>query len=150
MQAQIKRSDTELHIEAASESHSMALWLLFKEAMQPYVDAIWGWDELFQRHKFKHDLSKLETWVITHNERVIGYVQYSIHTHDIFVSMFIIHPSYQSKGYGLRIIRFLRAQNRRKLIKLECLRMNPAAYSFYKKNGFSLTHTCDVFHHLVG
>ena len=51
------------------------LYRIQSQAMRPYVEQIWGWDEGFQREGFRRRFDPSTTQVVLSNDREIGFLR---------------------------------------------------------------------------
>lgn len=105
-------------------------------AMKSYIQKIWGWDQAWQEINFAQSLEKYLTFTLYVENRRVGYIQYQHTSEFTFLSMIVLDQKYQSKGYGVEVLRKIQATKPELPIKLRCFRVNESAYNFYIKNGF--------------
>lgn len=122
------------------------IWDLFKIGMKPYIENIWGWNQEFQVKEFEKNMTFFQTIIIKVNSKYVGYIQYSFNETETYLHMFIIHPKFRCSGYGVKVLDLLKSLRPDKPLILECLRINPRAYSFYINYGFKKIKKSDIFY----
>lgn len=100
-----------------------------------------GWNELyaFSQNDFTKIVKRI--WYIVtayYNSKLIGMGSIlSDGAHHALISNVIIHPEFQNKGIGKKIINNLLAECKKKKIRDIQLFAAPETYGFYEKCGFS-------------
>ena len=110
-----------------------------RQALGPYVDSRWGWDEEVQR-KMHQDRWRYRTWYILELDgKRVGTVAITRMEQFIRFGEFYVLPTFQRQGLGTAVLtRVLADADAAHLpVRLECLKWNPAA-SLYKRHGFRL------------
>lgn len=117
------------------------LYALFRTTMREYIEATWGWDELFQHHGFHDNLPPSSFTVAAVNDVEAGACSVLQKRDHLWVEMVIVDPRYQRRGLGGELIS--RAQQRasesEQPLRLSVLKVNPARH-FYDRLGFRETH----------
>lgn len=81
--------------------------------------------------------------LIVENEKIVGYASYQYKnraTKSLWIDELIIDEAYRKRGYGKRIIEFLRKralENECARVELNCWSFNDVALAFYKVLGYS-------------
>lgn len=104
-----------------------------KNALQEYLEMLWGWNEQAQ-NDFHREHFKKEHFQIIEQEEVIGYLEIENHQDHIFLSNIMILKHFQGKGIGKIILEDL--INHHSEIRLEVLKVNKKAVQFYQNLGF--------------
>ncbi|HYJ13413.1 MAG TPA: GNAT family N-acetyltransferase, partial [Thermomicrobiales bacterium] len=91
-------------VPATAADHDW-LFTLHREAMGPYVEAIWGWDDSVQRPFFERFLAAGNVWVIKRGKMPVGVVQWQDQGDHLFLSQIEVAPAHQGKGIGAAVIR---------------------------------------------
>ena len=112
---------------------------LHKLSLGPYVDQIWGWDDVDQRAYLERTLSPDDTQVIVVRGRDIGRLNVEDHHDEVFIGLIEITPDYQGRGIGGQIIQSLldAAFAEGKRVRLNVLQVNTRAYQLYRRLGFT-------------
>lgn len=110
-------------------------WLFdaYKDALQPYVEEAWGWDETFQRSGYLEHLPS-NSWIIARYKHrdIGGYVLKNRKDH-FWLEMIVVLPRYRNLGIGSRMIEHI--QGMADPIRLSVFKSSPAV-SFYTQRGF--------------
>ncbi|OAI09768.1 hypothetical protein A1507_04355 [Methylomonas koyamae] len=113
------------------------LFVLYRQSMQPYVEASWGWDEDFQQRGFIQNLKPTDWRVIWLDEhRIGGFVLNECSDH-LRLAMIMLKPEYRRKGLGRKILTYIQRIARQKAlpVRLNVIKVNPVL-PFYTKLGF--------------
>lgn len=110
-----------------------------KEALFSYVDAIWGWDEVYQKSLFNKNLNIQNIQILTNNTTPIGIIELEENEEVIDLVNIELIPEFRNKGIGSSEINKLisHASNSNKLLQLRVFKKNNKAIKLYKKIGFS-------------
>jgi ribosomal protein S18 acetylase RimI-like enzyme len=116
------------------------LFALHRSAMRNYVEATWGWDELWQRAHFAKTYAPAQHAVIVRTEPSpadIGRISLTRHWRKIWLRDIELVAAERNRGLGTAIIRALlglaRADGR--VVELLVLKCNPAQ-QLYARLGF--------------
>ncbi|MCU1287977.1 MAG: uncharacterized protein JWN60_206 [Acidobacteria bacterium] len=105
--------------------------------MHDYIEATWGWDEVWQQNHFRENFQPEANQIIVLNNHDVGRIELNHKADEVRVGNIQILPKYQSKGIGssimLKIIR--QAQQHKQCVTLQVLKVNPAR-RFYERLGF--------------
>ena len=143
--------EDELAAEPAFASHALrpatrddeaALFELHRAAMREHVEAIWGWNEDWQRAHFAGQFAPARTAVIVRRESpgsLLGRLSLSQHWRKIFLRDIELAASERNFGLGSAMIRAVIAIARRsdRYVELRVLRLNPAQ-RLYARLGFRI------------
>ncbi|NBJ70670.1 MULTISPECIES: N-acetyltransferase [Clostridia] len=89
------------------------------------------WDS--QRKAMKETyLPMAETRVLHAEGGIVGFISMV----DNYLAALFVHVKYQDKGYGKKLLQFVKEQ--RKQIQLKVYQKNEQAIRFYRKNGFQI------------
>lgn len=131
---------------ATPDDHDL-IYGLKAESVRPYVEKIWGWDELFQRNDFDRDFSVIDHFsVIESDGEFIGFIQ--CYAEQFYMDVAEIHliSHYRGKGIGSDILLKLKndcmVQHRK--MRIGCFKDNCRAKSLYQKLGFVQTEESDT------
>ncbi|MBD2099956.1 N-acetyltransferase [Leptolyngbya sp. FACHB-261] len=104
------------------------LYALHCTTMHDYIEATWGWDEVWQQSYFKQHLRPEANQIIVLNGHEIGRVEVDYKEDGVHIGNIQILPEYQSKGIGsLIILKIIRqAQRQEHPVTLQVLKVNPA------------------------
>ena len=108
-----------------------------KQAMKPYIDAKWGWDERFQKELHRHRFAQKSWFLILYNAEAVGTVSIDHQAKHVRFGEFYIADDYRGQGIGTKILSdFLVEMDKGShRVILEYLKWNPVG-SLYKRHGF--------------
>ena len=130
---------TPVALRPATPADSEFCYQLHKAAMGGYVTAIWGWDEQVQRG-FHARAFNVDRWqIITVGGVDAGMLDVEYRPGEIYLSRIEIHPNYQGRGIGTRLVSALAAEARQKGhdLVLEVLAVNHRAQALYQRLGLT-------------
>lgn len=109
-----------------------------KNALQEYLEMLWGWNEQAQVEFHQEHFQKEHFQIIEQQEEAIGYLELENREDHIFLSNIMILKNFQEKGIGKIILEDLMKHNSE--IRLEVLKVNKRAVQFYQNLGFEIEH----------
>ena len=116
-----------------------------KQALGPYINRVWGWNEGFQLaiHRKEFDPSRL--LVVTVADHKAGIIEVISNTSCIVLNKLYLQPEYQRQGIGTHLISciLMQAQQRDVPVRLQVLKCNPAQ-KLYKRLGFVKIKECET------
>jgi ribosomal protein S18 acetylase RimI-like enzyme len=126
-----------IRLRPAAESDFEFLYALHAVTMKEYVEATWGWDETFQKARFRETFDPGDTRIVTLDGRDIGMVSMEENESEVFLALIEIDPKHQHRGFGTAIIEQVIADGvrKRKPVFLHVLKVNPAK-RLYDRLGF--------------
>jgi len=114
------------------------LYDLHRTTIREAVEATWGWDEAFQRRRFREHFDPTGSQIIVVAGRDVGVLQVEQWGDEIFLGLIEIAISHQGRGLGTRVIKdvlaLAHAENRP--VSLHVLKTNPRARRLYRRLGF--------------
>jgi ribosomal protein S18 acetylase RimI-like enzyme len=124
-------------IRKASEADFDFLFELHRQALGPYVEQTWGWDEVWQRDYFKEHFMSRPCEVIELQGERIGCMRVEDQEEFVLLDYIAIMPAHQRIGLGTHLVRTVlkRAVDRGVPARLKVLRVNPAK-TLYERLGF--------------
>jgi GNAT superfamily N-acetyltransferase len=128
---------TPVALRAATPADSEFCYQLHKAAMGGYITAIWGWDEQVQRAFHARAFNPGRWQIITAEQADIGMLDVEYRPGEICIGRIEIHPDYQGRGIGTRLISALADEARWKGqdLVLEVLTVNYRAQALYQRLG---------------
>jgi len=112
-----------------------------KEALGPYIEEAWGWDEDFQSvyHLQNYEPSKIKIFSVSEKQN-IGYVETEISENHIAITGIYILEQFQNLGFGTAVIeKTIKSATKKGLsVKLGVLKVNHNAIRLYERLGFKL------------
>jgi len=117
------------------------LFAIHERSFRSHIEAIWGWDEPWQRQRFAEEIGASETRAVRVDGRILGYIQVAEEPERIFLRNINIEAGARGCGIGSELIRDLkaRAAHSNLPVALGVFRTNPRAVSFYERLGFVRT-----------
>jgi ribosomal protein S18 acetylase RimI-like enzyme len=111
---------------------------LHKQALGPYVDAVWGWDDDVQRAYLHRTLDLTRARVIVADGVDVGRLDVEEHPDEVFLALIELTAEHQSHGIGRLLIQMLLADASAngKRVRLSVLEVNVRAYQLYRRLGF--------------
>ena len=109
------------------------------QALGPYVEALWGWDDSLQREIHRRRWEERPWSIIVHAGQRVGTVSVTrMDTHFQFGEFYLL-PRFQRRGIGTTLLRttIQQADAEGLPIRLEYLKGNPVG-SLYKRHGFAV------------
>ncbi len=105
--------------------------------MGDYITAIWGWDEQVQRAFHERGFNPRRWRIITAGQADVGMLDVDYRPGEIYLSRIEIHPGYQGRGIGTRIISALvdEAERKGQDLVLDVLSVNRRAQALYQRLG---------------
>jgi ribosomal protein S18 acetylase RimI-like enzyme len=113
-----------------------------KNALQEYLEMLWGWNEKAQKDFHKKEFKKEHFQVIELQNESIGYLEIQPFTDHVFLANLMIVQRFQDKGMGKIIMQDLIKNN--PIIFLEVLKVNQRAIQFYQGLGFVIVEDLEV------
>ena len=120
---------THLSLRQATAGDLELLYGIHSEAMRPYVERIWGWDEDFQQQRFRQGYDPDTTQVVLSDGRETGFLTVWERTGVVFIAQISIIPEYQGRGIGTALIRDILARGLP--VELSVLKLNTRARRLY-------------------
>lgn len=110
-----------------------------KAAMGGYITAIWGWDEQVQRGFHTRAFDPQRWQIITVDGTDAGILDVERRSGEIYLARIEIHPDYQGRGIGTRLVSALIDDARRQGqdLVLDVLTVNHRARALYERLGMT-------------
>ena len=132
--------DTELIFRQAIPLDSDFAFRVKKDALGPYVEKTWGWDEGIQRDFHLRSYKPEKISILSVSNEDIGYVETETCEEHVAITGIYILPEFQNHGYGtVAIRRIIQLASEIGLpVKLGVLKVNQSAIRLYERLGFEL------------
>jgi len=129
---------TEVGLRPATAADSEFCFALHRAAMGEYVAQIWGWDDAIQRAHHERTFDPTKTQIIMADGRDAGSLSVERRPTETYLGRIEIHPNYQGRGIGGRLIQDLldEAARRGHPVTLDVLAVNQQAHALYRRLGF--------------
>ena len=133
-------------LRPATDADRDFLYELNKEAMGPYVEATWGWNEAEQRAFFDERFDPSNRRVITVGDADVGVLEIDERTDEVRLLTIALLPAWQGRGIGSDVVRSVLATalESGRGVTLRVLRSNPRARALYDSFGFTSTGQSDT------
>jgi len=130
---------TPVALRPATLADTEFCYQLHKAAMGEYVTAIWGWDEQVQRGFHDRAFSPGQWQIVTADGADAGMLNVEHRPAEIYLARIEIHPGYQGRGIGTRLIGALIDEARQKgqALVLDVLAVNRRAHALYQRLGLT-------------
>lgn len=127
-------------LRQATDADYDFLYTLHVQAMRPYIEATWGWQEEWQQEYFALKFDPRKRQVIQINGRDAGTLVIEERQGDVYLALIELLPAFQNRGIGTAILTDLlrRAQVCHRPVALHVLKTNQPARLFYERLGFEI------------
>ena len=130
------------NIRKASDDDLNLTYEIKKNALQKYLEMLWGWNEKAQNDFHRREFKKEHFQVIELQNEPIGYLEIEPFQDYIFLANFMILQHFQGMGIGKIIMQDLIKNNPN--IILEVLKVNQLAVKFYQELNFKIVEDLEV------
>ena len=126
-------------LRPATPADSEFCFQLHRAAMGGSIASIWGWDEQAQRGFHARAFDPRRWQIITADGADAGMLDVEYQPGQIYLSRIEIHPGYQGRGIGSRLIGALldEAAHRGEDLVLDVLAVNTRAQALYRRLGMT-------------
>jgi GNAT superfamily N-acetyltransferase len=137
----------EIQLREATSADSDFVFRSTREAIGPYVELAWGWDEARERERHAERWARQRYRVIVASAADAGYVSTAVYDQptggyprSLYLHQLMVRPPFQSRGIGAACLSRVQAEARDLglALRFRVLRVNPRALAFY------LAHGCRV------
>lgn len=127
-----------IHFRTATGADYGFLYDLMAATMKEYVAAIWGWDEAWQRARFREKFSETAWRIIVADGFDAGAVALEERPGETYLAYLYVLPDFQGWGIGTEVVRSVqkKAARRNEPVTLNVLRSNVGARRLYERLGF--------------
>ena len=138
---------TQFSLRQATASDRERLYAIQREGMRPYVEQTWGWDEDFQRDRFRQGFDPEATQVVLSGGREVGFLKVTEREGVITLVQVYIASDHRRRGIGTALLRALLARGLP--VKLRVLKANADARRLYKRLGFRVVDESEAHYHML-
>jgi ribosomal protein S18 acetylase RimI-like enzyme len=131
-----------LNLRKATDEDLDLTFKIKQNALQEYLEMLWGWNEKTQQDFHKREFKKEHFQVIELQNEPIGYLEIEPFKDHIFLANLMILQRFQGKGIGKIIMQNLIKSNPK--IVLEVLKVNDRAIAFYQALYFEIIEDLEV------
>ena len=135
-------------VRPATAADQEFFWEVLRQAMRPYVEATWGWDEADQLARFRASFDPGLRHVIELGEEPIGVLHVDAGGSPVRLINIQLLPAFQRKGIGTALVRSVLSQAGERPVWLQVLKANPAR-SLYQRLGFRVIGHTDTHWQMV-
>ncbi|UCH42866.1 MAG: GNAT family N-acetyltransferase [Dehalococcoidales bacterium] len=137
---------SDLRLREATTDDSDFAYQTKKSAFREYVEKVWGWDEDEQRQLHQRRFASQDFRVIQVSGIDVGILAIVRQPDCVKVNQMFILPEYQSRGIGAACIKHIieDAAVSRLPVRLQVLKVNKRAATFYHRMGFGNTGETDT------
>lgn len=130
-----------MEVRLATLEDEPDLFELHRTVFKEHIERIWGWDEKWQRANFASECASSMTSVVRLNCRTVGYLQVRQDPHRVYLQNIALHPEFQNKGMGTRLLNHVKAAATARKVPLELavFKSNGSAQRLYERHGFLRT-----------
>jgi len=134
-----------------SESDHNEAFLLYKAALKAVIEDAFGWNEDFQKDRFRDKYEPSWLYWIEANSQRVGYVCFFETPSELHVSLLIIFDDFRNKMYGRNIMETLQQRAFQKSLKvtLSSFKNNTGAIRFYKTMGYDIVAEDAYFYDMI-
>lgn len=140
--------DMSIKLKAVPDNEFNAPFEVAKEALYPFVDAVFGWSDDFQRARIKNEYQPQWFSWIYHDKERIGLLCCKPYENAIHVHLLIVFLQFQNRGFGemvMRSIHSLAEIESKKYVTLSSFKINELAICFYNRLGYGIVESDDDF-----
>ena len=136
----------QFEVRQATPGDRDTIYRIHREAMRPYVEQVWGWDEEYQERRFRESYDHSETQVVLVDGIAVGLLRVSESESAVFIDQVEIVPDYQDRGIGTALINDLLARGRP--VELRVMKVNADARRLYERLGFRVIDDNEKHYHV--
>ena len=122
------------------------LYQLHVAAMREYIEAIWGWQEAWQREYFERKFDPADRQIIEMDGQDAGVVVVEQRDQEVYLSLIEILPAFQGRGTGTAIVQeIIRDAHHAGLpVSLHVFKSNIPARKLYERLGFTVVQEEEI------
>jgi GNAT superfamily N-acetyltransferase len=142
-------STKQISVRSAILTDEQFVYDVKKEALGPYIAAVWGWDEETQRRFHTEEYQRENSYIVLEMDRPIGWFAFHEEEDVIIVDHLYLLPQSQGKGIGKHLLATIieAADTKKYRVQLGVLKVNPAR-RLYERCGFTIVDENDHFYHM--
>ncbi|GAM71559.1 histone acetyltransferase HPA2 [Vibrio sp. JCM 19236] len=115
------------------------IFAIYKQALFEHVEAVFGWDEAFQKQRLVQEYDQKWFHWVYHGRDRVGLICFKPTKHAIHLHLLILLPDYQGQGLGkgvMQLIERLALESHKTCVTLSSFTRNQVAIHFYQKLGY--------------
>ncbi|HEX6838172.1 MAG TPA: GNAT family N-acetyltransferase [Polyangia bacterium] len=127
-------------LRPATESDFEFMYELHEVTLRVHVDAIWGWEERFQRNMLRQSCAAKPRSIVVVDGADSGVVAIVRTPEHVYLDLIELHPRVQRRGIGAAIVRSVvaEAEAARLPAGLRVFKINVGARRLYQRLGFAI------------
>jgi len=129
----------EVAFRQANQTDYQWLYDLKVTSMRQYVEEVYGWDDIIQKKYFDEDFRPDDITIVVVEGSDAGMFELSRDSEGYFMKRIEVHPRYQGRGVGTKIIQEIirQASSVEEDVRLMVFKVNPARNP-YERLGFKV------------
>ncbi|BCL69934.1 N-acetyltransferase [Vibrio nigripulchritudo] len=142
----------EIKLNQVVESEFEAVLSVVKEGLFSHVDAVFGWDDQFQRELLSNDYEPHWFYWVYRGSQRVGMLCFKPYDNAYHVHLLIVIPEFQGQGVGKCImdhVHHLAKHELRDNVTLSSFMRNEKAVKFYKQLGYEIKEADEHFYSLA-
>ena len=142
----------EIKIEPALPSEFDEVFTSVKSGLFHHIDAVFGWDDQFQRHRLKIEYQSDWFYWIYVGEQRVGLLCFKSYDNAFHVHFLVIEPSQQGRQIGTNVMQLIHEKaisDMKQQVTLSSFTRNQRAIAFYESLGYEIVDTEDSFVSMV-
>jgi ribosomal protein S18 acetylase RimI-like enzyme len=130
-----------MDIKPVTPEHKKSLFNIHETCFRHHIEEIWGWDDMWQWDYFCKEWDQAKWRVILDENKIIGYLCWTIEPDHLYLKNISFIPEYQGRGLGKIAMAFIEdiATKNKLPINLSTMRTNNRVQKFYKNRGYQVT-----------
>ncbi|WP_375753656.1 GNAT family N-acetyltransferase [Vibrio sp. HN007] len=140
-----------LKLSQIAHSDSESIFSTVKTGLKPYIDAVFGWDDNFQRKRLLTEYEPHWFYWIFSGRQKVGMLCFKEYENSYHVHLLIVFPEFQRQGLGTHIMNYvhhLAKSESRSTVTLSSFICNEKAVRFYQNLGYSIKQSEEYFYSL--
>jgi GNAT superfamily N-acetyltransferase len=131
----------DLTLRKAGPEDSEFAYCVKRAAFREYVEMVWGWNESEQRQLHEQRFRTQEYQIIHWAGTDVGIMAVVVASDCVRLNGLFLLPAYQGNGIGRRCLLLVMEEARKRglPIRLQVMKVNPRALTFYERLGFLRT-----------
>ena len=133
-------------LRRASQDDKEFAYQAKRTGLREYVAQVWGWDEDRQRELHTRRFQEQDFRVIEMDGKDVGIMSVALEPDCVFVNQLYLLPEHQGQGIGRTCMLVVMEQGSSLglPVRLQVLRVNARAATFYRRLGFEITGETDT------